>query len=117
MYITVDVMIQCTYPLGFFIAQESPSVVIVSGFTKAVALYCLSSVHCHTRYKWRAIGPAEESAVFPSTPVIYVNQSGLFQCVLKYGSSEIEGSIIAVRVDFGTRGASKVKGGYKFVHL
>ena len=35
------------------------------------------------------------------TPVIYVNEGGLYQCSLKLDSHVIRGSIVTVRVELG----------------
>ena len=38
---------------------------------------------------------------FPSTPVIYVNKGGLYQCIVKFKEKEIKGKLVTVRVDVG----------------
>lgn len=82
----------------FFIAYESPQVVSVASFRKAIALYCISSLHPHTEYSWEFIGGSGE---FPSTPVIFINRSGLYRCTLIHDAMKLFGKVITVRVDLG----------------
>ena len=80
-------------------AWESPSKLVVSNFREAVMIFCLSSLHGANTYHWEKLGDATRQ--FPSTPVIYVNEGGLYQCSLKLDSHVIRGSIVTVRVELG----------------
>jgi hypothetical protein len=84
------------YCLDFSIMWQSPAVVWAANFVNAVALYCLANFHPMCTYEWKVIG--EKSRHFPPTPLIYVDEAGLYQCSVTYGSVEICGEIIAVRV-------------------
>lgn len=77
---------------------ESPGDVVVNNWAKAVALYCLFSVHPECTYSWKMI---EKPLTFPSTPIIYVNKAGMYQCEVKYGSRKIQGKVIHVHVEVG----------------
>lgn len=87
------------FVLGFCVAWESPSELVVNNFREAVMLYCLSSFHGASTYYWKKFGNA--SSHYPSTPVIYVHEGGLYQCSIKLDSHTIQGSIINVRVELG----------------
>lgn len=91
----------CALISDFFVAHESPAVVSVSNFRSAVTLYCVSSVHVETTYCWKILGDASCKRVFPSTPVIYVNSGGLYQCTLTRKAIQVCGKVITVRVDIG----------------
>lgn len=85
--------------LEFFIRCESPELVIVENFLEPVTLYCVSSTHGGSQYTWSTIvGEARE---FPSTPIIYVNKEGIYQCIVKFEGKEIKGKVVTVRVDVG----------------
>ena len=58
-------------------------------------LYCISSTHGHCEYAWRKIGDIEEKQ-FPSSPVIYIKDGGLYQCMVKTGDDKISGRIYRV---------------------
>ena len=58
---------------------ESPKVVLVQNFFKAVTLYCMPSTHAGSQYKWARI---DGKAKFPSTPVVYINEGGVYQCTI-----------------------------------
>lgn len=66
-----------------------------------MALYCLALTHPDCTYLWQIIGkPATES--FPSTPIIYVNEAGMYQCEITYDNSKkMKGKVINVRVEIG----------------
>ena len=72
----------------------------MDNFRKAIALYCISSLHPHTKYIWEVIGESG-SKEFPSTPVIFIGRSGLYQCTLIHNAKRLFGKIITVRVDIG----------------
>lgn len=82
--------------LEFFIRCESPEIVIVNDFLEAVTLYCVSSTHAGS---WSTI--VGETRKFPSTPVIYVNKGGVYQCIVKFEEKEIKGKVVTVHVDVG----------------
>lgn len=50
-----------------------------------------------------------KSMEFPSTPVIFVNKGGLYQCLIKNETQEVSGKVVTVRVDVG-----KYNCGYHF---
>lgn len=81
-----------------FIAYESPKLLVVNNFKNAVALYCVSSLHSTSEYCWSVVG---DKSKFPSTPVLYVNKGGLYQCTVSNDGQEVHGKIITVRVDVG----------------
>ena len=68
--------------LEFFIRCESPALVIIENFLDAVTLYCVSSTHAGSQYTWSTI--VGEPMEFSSTPVIYVNKGGVYQCIVKF---------------------------------
>ena len=80
------------------IEWESPVDVVVNNWSKAVTLYCLPLVHPECTYSWKMIG---KTLMFPSTPFIYVNKAGLYQCEVTDDSKTIRGKVISVRVEIG----------------
>ena len=84
--------------LDLGIVWESPAYVVVNNWKKAVALYCLPNVHPERSYVWKMIGSNE---AFVSTPFIYVNKAGMYQCVVKFQSEKLVGKIIDVSVHVG----------------
>ena len=81
---------------------QSPSVIKLTAKHPLVILYCVSSTHGHCNYIWRKIGQvAHEGKQFPSTPVIYVKEGGLYQCVVKAGGDKIQGRIYRVQKTIG----------------
>ena len=72
---------------------------IVENFLDAVTLYCVSSTHAGSQYTWSTI--VGEPMEFPSTPVIYVNKGGLYQCIVKFKEKEIKGKLVTICVDVG----------------
>ena len=67
-----------------------------------VILYCVSSTHGHCEYTWRKIGEVDhDGKCFPSTPVIYVKEGGLYQCAVKTGSDKTLGRIYRVQKTIG----------------
>ena len=95
--IALFIVIIIILAVDFFVRCESPELVISVG-NKAMALYCVSSTHAATEYFWQKIGSTKR---FPSTPVIYTNEAGLYQCCLKYSGREIKGKIVTVHLDVG----------------
>ena len=87
--------------LDFFIAWESPELIIVENLEKAVALYCVCSLHSEAIYNWGVVGKTTDDKKFPSTPVIY--KAGLYRCMIrsKFDSHELRGTVLTVRVDMG----------------
>ena len=71
---------------------------VVNDWAKPVALYCLASVHPECVYSWQMIG---KTITFPSTPVIYVNKAGMYQCEVQCGPRKVKGKVINLRVEIG----------------
>ena len=67
----------------------------------AIPLYCVSSQHSTTTYRWEKLGETEKLS--PSTPVIYVDEVGLFKCEMGSGGLEEESSVIALQIQPGRR--------------
>lgn len=80
------------------IEWESPGIIKVDSWSKALALYCFCTFHPSCKYKWQKLGT---QCNFPSSPVIYIDEVGLYQCTAKYGSNEVQGKIIDVDVEIG----------------
>ena len=81
------------------ILYQSPSEISVSSITHAIPLYCVSSHHCTSIYHWMKLG--ESTTSFPSTPVIYVDEVGLFQCKVESGDVAEQSTVIALEVQPG----------------
>ena len=71
------------------VVWQSQALVTVSSFRKAVALYCVASNHGSCAYHWRKFG-VKGRLVFPSSPVVYVNEGGVYQCEIKSDGAEDE---------------------------
>ena len=94
----------CNYHVCPYLAEptnvwQSPSVISIPYFQKALTLFCLPSVHPDCTYSWNAIG--EKFERFPSSPVIYVEKAGLYQCTITFGVNYLLSTAMAVRVDVG----------------
>jgi len=83
--------------------QKSPTTITVNTISESVALYCISSWHEQCSYAWRRIGDEVDLAPYPSTPVIYIKEGGLYQCTAtsKYSAKRTLGKIISLIVDAG----------------
>lgn len=99
MYILYSFFVVLWILLEFFIRCQCPELVIVKNFREPVALYCVSSTHAGSQYSWSTI--VGETREFPSTPVIYVNKGGVYQCTVKFEGKKITGKVVTVRVDVG----------------
>ena len=85
--------------LGRMIAEQIPTVVVVKNFHKSCTLYCLSSSHGRCKYEWKMFG--YPSKVFPSTPVVYVKQQGLYMCTVLHKDYSEPSKVIEVKLDVG----------------
>lgn len=82
------------------IEWESPTNVAVSNWNKAIVLYCLPTIHAGCTYSWRMIAGSKSKSFWrPSTPFIYINCAGLYQCIVSFNSETMEGKVIHVCVD------------------
>ena len=91
-------MLQCL-DLPMIVWQSSPSITVES-FRSAVTLYCIASNHGCCSYHWRKLG--ETTLTFPSSPVIYINGGGLYQCTVKsHGLMDISSRMIRVHCHIG----------------
>jgi hypothetical protein len=80
-----------------FVAHQSPSPVKVACFQETCPVFCLGSKHdINTSYKWRLY---ESHSEFIDSPVIYVNQPGLYSCAVTYGDEMAESKVISVEID------------------
>lgn len=81
------------FPGTFKVLHQSPTVVQLCA-RKAVALYCIAASHC-TEYKywWLASGRSE---VAISTPVLWVNDEGMYHCRVVHHHKECTSQMISV---------------------
>ena len=94
-------MIHSLFPFADLqIIWQSPDISI-RHLMCAIPLYCVSSQHSTTTYHWEKLGETEK--LFPSTPVIYVDEVGLFQCKVESGGMEEQSSVIALQVQPGRK--------------
>ena len=63
-------------------------------------LYCLPSVHPECTYHWIKIG---EKKAFPSTPFVFVNKAGHYQCTISFANKKLQSNVITVQVDVGKK--------------
>ena len=61
-------------------------------------LYCLSSKNRSCSYQWSWFG-ANGRLEFPSTPVVYVNEGGLYQCEVDDNNDSLLSKLINVCLD------------------
>lgn len=64
---------------------------------EAVPLFCISTCHGFVSYAWRKVASPEQQ--FPDTPVIYVDDAGLYQCIVRAYQVEVKSTLIDVRVE------------------
>ena len=82
------------------VACQSPTSITVSSFIKAATLYCVASNHGTCTYHWKKHGGGQSN--FPSSPVIYVNEGGVYQCLIKTENSEdVSSRTIRVHITIG----------------
>jgi len=74
---------------------DSLAIVWQSPIKVTVAYYYMSSKHGSCIYHWRKIGDYE-GLNFPSTPVIYINEGGLYQCKVTNDDDSVQSKIIRV---------------------
>lgn len=79
---------------------QSNTTITVNDLQKAVPLICVSSKHGACRYEWTQLGT---STHFPSTPVIYANEVGIYQCEVVTAEDRACSLLMALKV---TPGAS-----------
>jgi len=63
-----------------------------------VLIYCIASTHGHCNYEWHRFGKDDK---YPSTPVIYIIEAGLYQCTATMGSQSVRGNVVNVSVSIG----------------
>ena len=80
---------------------QSPTTITLHTIIEPVALYFIASLHGQCSYMWRRVGDDTTELVYPSAPVIYVTEPGLYQCIAKHGISKALGKIISLPVDAG----------------
>ena len=86
----------------FTICYQSPEDVKVPTLKETVTLVCLSSTHglstgCH--YGWEKLG--ERATTYTNSPVIFVNQCGLYKCSVQFKARRLSSSIFNVSVELG----------------
>lgn len=81
--------------LEFCISSQSPKYVAVNKLSRPIPLLCVSSCHVSSTYKWKKLGSV---ATYPSTPIIYVTEVGLYLCSVKFGTKTAESDLLAVEV-------------------
>ncbi len=72
---------------------------VVQSFWEAIALYCITTRHVATHYRWAKVG--EPRVEFPATPVIFVKDVGLYQCHVRCGGEELQSLVMSVSVQPG----------------
>ena len=72
---------------------------MVNSLKESITLYCIASVHGTCMYHWRYL--EDPSRKFPSSPVVYVNKGGFYQCTIEYNSKKIKGNLISVNINIG----------------
>ncbi len=75
----------------------------VKSLLSPIPLYCVSSEHATTIYKWHKLG--QPQFTFPPTPVVYVAEVGLYKCEMTDHLNDVtmESSVVAVEVEPGNR--------------
>ena len=83
------------------VAHQSLTTITVKGLKSPLPLFCISPTHETTKYTWEKLG--QPSVSFPSEPVIYVNEVGLYRCQLtdNFDETTVESNIISVEVKPG----------------
>ena len=72
---------------------------VVNTLKDSITLYCIASVHGSCTYHWRYL--EDPSRKYPSSPVVYVNKGGFYQCTVEHNSQHITGNLIRVVIDVG----------------
>ncbi|XP_065887583.1 uncharacterized protein [Dysidea avara] len=84
------------------IMWQSPTAITVHSMKQPLILYCIASLHGICTYQWEIIGERDSTQHFPSSPVVYINKGGLYQCKALCNSDVVVGKIIRVIVDAST---------------
>ena len=83
------------------IVYQSPKKVILQPDTNAVPLYCVASSHSlEFKYEWQWSGQRIQC----SSPVIWVNQPGLFRCHVQHHIMQERCSTKLIRVISAEKG-------------
>ena len=80
--------------IDLFIILQSNSDIFMKTRKKAIALVVLSSKHPTSTYCWQFLEMKDVSS-----PVIYVNKSGAFRCIINDGKSEVKSHIFNVKLE------------------
>ena len=96
----IHAVFPCYVDIDPVIVWQSPSLIKLTRWNSAVTLYCISSHHGNCSYAWKKLGD-EGGRVFPSTPVVYVNEGGLYQCTVKLHLQKVKGRVIRVYANIG----------------
>ena len=79
----------------FQLLYKSPPDITLASLKKVYPLYCLSSHHDKTTYKWMIVDRPDHQ--FPSTPVLHVRKAGLYKCTATCGL-ESKSEVFAVQL-------------------
>ena len=99
MYFAIT-FIYCSILIDPIIVWQSPSVVKITVWKDVVTLYCLCSEHGQCDYQWTKLGETSGHN-FPSSPIIYVSNGGVYRCIVKTAVKTITGRIIRVYANIG----------------
>ena len=83
----------------FEIVWQSPHNISVSSTKDGVPMYCVASRHENCKYSWHKFGDKDQK--YPSTPLLYVTEAGLYQCTVTFGCEKRRGAVITVKVIAG----------------
>ena len=87
--------------LALTVAFQTPGKVQVACFQESYAIFCIASKHnLKTRYVWELFG---SDSIFPDTPVLYVGQPGIYQCIVMQNDEQVESKLIHVEISPGEK--------------
>lgn len=84
--------------IGDFIAYQSPSNIKVDKLHRPIPLICIAIQHEYATYEWTKLG---SNVSYPSTPVIHINEIGLYQCHVTCGDMNADSMVMSVEVNPG----------------
>lgn len=81
------------------VCYQTAEKIVVSHFHDPIPLCVIPSCHSlSTEYKWLLLGYPESLLGFPSSPVVFVHQEGVYQCTITCGERSVTPHLMTVKL-------------------
>ena len=84
--------------VGFEIAYRSFRSIVLDSPNEAASLICISTSHGTCQYRWKLFG--SKISFIHSTPLIYVNQPGMYECTVVEENGERKSELFDVKLEW-----------------